>query len=266
MKNIHTFVVLAYKQSPYLEQCIKSVTHQRYGSAVVIATSTPNAYISALAAKYGLRVAVNHGEKGIGPDFDFALSAADTELITIAHQDDVYDYDYSAAVVDYHRAHGGCSIIFTRYYDIKGSANVYKSLNFTVKNILLWPLNISRSSRFCKRLSLALGDPIGCPAVTFVNGHFNRPVFGSGLKCNVDWAAWEQLSRQGYAFGYVKQPLMGHRIHTASTTSEIIEANLRTQEDFLLFQRFWPKPIAKLLARLYRNSERNNDDPKTSTA
>lgn len=38
---MHTFVVLAYKESSYLEECIKSVLNQKYPSKVVIATSTP---------------------------------------------------------------------------------------------------------------------------------------------------------------------------------------------------------------------------------
>ena len=52
MKSIHTFVVLAYKESEYLEDCIKSVLNQKYQSDVVIATSTPNKFIKDLARKY----------------------------------------------------------------------------------------------------------------------------------------------------------------------------------------------------------------------
>ena len=42
---MHTYVVLAYKESSYLEECIKSVLNQKYKSNVVIATSTPNKFI-----------------------------------------------------------------------------------------------------------------------------------------------------------------------------------------------------------------------------
>ncbi len=45
---IHTFVVLAYKESEYLEECIKSVLNQSLKTNVVIATSTPNDYIKNL--------------------------------------------------------------------------------------------------------------------------------------------------------------------------------------------------------------------------
>ena len=72
-KKEHTFVVLAYKESEYLEECIKSVLNQKYKSDVVIATSTPNDYIDKMAKKYKLKVIVNNSEKkGIGVDFDFA--------------------------------------------------------------------------------------------------------------------------------------------------------------------------------------------------
>lgn len=42
MIEMHTFVVLAYKESVYLEDCILSCINQNYKSNVVIATSTPN--------------------------------------------------------------------------------------------------------------------------------------------------------------------------------------------------------------------------------
>ena len=53
--SIHTFIVLAYKESAYLEDCIKSVINQTYPSRVIIATSTPNDFISKLAKKYNIR-------------------------------------------------------------------------------------------------------------------------------------------------------------------------------------------------------------------
>ena len=97
---MHTYVVLAYKESSYLEECIKSVLNQKYPSKVVIATSTPNDYIQNMANKYSLEVMINPNPgKGIGYDFDFAVSCGKTKLTTIAHQDDIYDYDYSDKIV-----------------------------------------------------------------------------------------------------------------------------------------------------------------------
>ena len=42
---IHTFVILAYKESEYLESCINSVINQSVKSKIVIATTTDNKFI-----------------------------------------------------------------------------------------------------------------------------------------------------------------------------------------------------------------------------
>ena len=52
---------------------------------------------------------------------------------------------------------------------------------------------------------------------------------------------------------------MGHRIYNESTTSEILKENGRTKEDYEILKKFWPAPIAKLIARIYANSERSNN-------
>ena len=48
----HTFVVCAYKESQYLEECIQSVLNQNVKSKVIISTGTPNSYIKEIAEKY----------------------------------------------------------------------------------------------------------------------------------------------------------------------------------------------------------------------
>jgi len=260
-KIMHTFVVLAYKESPYLEDCLRSVLNQQYKSKVIIATSTPNKYIDNYAKKYNLEVVARPKEqrgRGAASDFDFALSCGGTDLITVVNHDEVYDYNYSSEIVEYYKDHKECSIIFTRYYDIKGNKAIYKSLNFTIKNFLCWPLKISRRSVFTKRLFLAFGDPICCPATTFIKGHFQLPVFESDMKATFDYWAWEKLSKDSYAFGYIKKPLMGHRIHEESITTKTINGNVRAKEEYIILKKFWPAPIAKLISAFYKLSEKSN--------
>lgn len=261
--TLHTFVVLAYKQSQYLETCIKSVLNQAYKSKVIIASSTPNSYIYELAEKYNLDVKINNGKHGIGYDFDFAVNAADTELVTIAHQDDVYDYEYAKEIVQAYEKQRESIIIFPDYYEIKhGKEKVFKNTNLNIKQFLLFLLRYHGWSnrKFIKRSALRFGNAISCPAVTFVKANVPKEIFASDMKCNVDWLAWERLSKcKGY-FCYVHKPLMGHRIYGGSTTSEIIGENLRTVEDVEVLQLFWPKRFAKLIAKLYANSEKSNEE------
>ena len=45
----HTFIICAYGESPYLEECIRSLFAQKVRSEICIATSTPNRHIQSLA-------------------------------------------------------------------------------------------------------------------------------------------------------------------------------------------------------------------------
>lgn len=256
---IHTFSVLAYKESPYLEECIKSVLNQKYHSKVLIATSTPNQFIQNLAKKYHLEIKINHGKTGIGADFDFALQAGDAELVTIAHQDDIYDPDYSQAMVDAYHKHPESLIIFPDYYELRDGQRVERNTLLKVKHFLLWPLRFtSGKSRFMKRMSLRFGNPICCPAVTFNMAKIQPPLFDNSMKSNVDWHAWEILSQQTGNFSFVDQKLMGHRIHASSTTTESIQDHTRRTEDYQILRRFWPAWIAKKIAKLDAKSEQSN--------
>ena len=259
--NQHTFVVLAYKESQFLECCIKSVLDQSLKTNVVIATSTPNDFISKLAKKYKLKVIVNKERKGIGYDFDFAVNAADTKLVTVAHQDDIYDHTYAEEVVKAYKEQKESIIIFPDYYEIRNGENVYKNLNLKIKKILLRPLKNHKKAYKLrrKRKVLKYGDAISCPSVTFVKKNVPKEIFACDLKCNIDWYAWEKLSkREGY-FYYINKPLMGHRIYGGSTTTEIINDNKRTKEDYFILCKFWPKWIAKIIAKVYSYSEKSNN-------
>lgn len=256
---IHTFSVLAYQESPYLESCIKSVLQQRYHSKVIIVTSTPNQFIRNLAKKYHLELKINHGKTGIGADFDFALHCGETELVTIAHQDDVYDQGYSEAMVEAYNQHRESLIIFSDYYELRGTKKILRNQLLRVKHFLLWPLRFtSGGSVFMKRMTLRFGDPICCPAVTFNTKKVYPPLFDNKMKNDVDWHAWEVLSRRPGNFTFVNQKLMGHRIHSDSATTENIQNSTRTKEDYEILQRFWPKWVAKKIAKLDSKSEKSN--------
>ncbi len=260
-KKEHTFVVLAYKESEYLEECIKSVLNQKYKSDVVIATSTPNDYIDGMAKKYKLKVIVNNSEKkGIGVDFDFASNCVKNKLITIAHQDDIYDYEYSQKVVDAYNKYKDSIIIFTDYYEIKKDRKEYTNTNLKIKRILLFRLRSRKLSKFkfFKRSALRLGNAICCPAVTFVQDNVPKKKFDVDMKCDIDWYAWEKLSKEKGRFIFIKDKLMGHRIDETTTTTKIINEGIRTKEDLIILKKFWPTPIAKLINKFYKKSENNN--------
>ncbi len=262
MKTSHSFVVMAYKESAYLENCIQSVLNQSMPTHVVIATSTPNEYIEKTAVKYGLEMIVNPKRVGLGYDFDFALQCVDSDLVTIAHQDDFYDYHYARKIMESYEKNKASEpvILFPDYYEIRNGKRVYTNTNLKIKRILLAPLRNQKlgNYEFFRRWVIRFGSAISCPAVTFVKKNLIFPVYDTPFECDVDWNAWERLSKTGHPFIFINEPLMGHRVHEASTTTELIENNTRHQEDYAMFCKFWPKPVAKILADIYSQSEKTN--------
>ena len=257
--NLHTFVILAYKESRYLDDCIKSIVNQSIKSSIVIATTTDNSYIRNLAKKYDIQVVVGK-HTNIGGDFDFAVNTGKTNLVTVAHQDDLYDYNYAKTIIDEYNRNKNATIIFTDYYEIRDKDKVYKNSNLKIKRFLLLPLRFKKISgfKFMKRLVLRFGNSICCPAVTFVKNNCPSTIFESEYTSNVDWIAWERLSKTKGKFIYINQCLMGHRISGESTTTDIINQGIRTKEDYELLCKFWPKSIAKIINKGYKKSEKSN--------
>ena len=53
---------------------------------------------------------------------------------------------------------------------------------------------------------------------------------------------------------------MFHRVHDDSETTKVIADNKRTKEDMVMFRKFWPECIAKVICKLYANSEKSNSN------
>lgn len=257
----HTFVLCAYKISEYLEDCIVSLLAQSVKSNIVISTSTPNEHISTLAEKYGLKIIVNNGQKGIGGDWNFGYDYVKTPLVTIAHQDDVYEETYTEEMLQYVNKAKNPILYFCSYKELRNGEKVYHNRLLQIKRLMLSPLKpqFAWNSKFIRRIVLSLGCPICCPSVTMVKKLFGETPFRNDYLSDVDWQQWEIQSRKKGAFVYNSKPLMCHRIHENSATTEIIGDNKRIKEDYEMFRKFWPKPIARLLCKLYKKSQKSNE-------
>lgn len=257
----HIFAICAYGESQYLEECIKSVKNQTRQDKIILATATPNEFIKGLCEKYQIPMYINDGEHGITQDWNFAYAHADAEYVTITHQDDIYCNTYAEKIVKALDSAKMPIIVFTDYGELRNGKRVDRNKNLQIKRIMLFPLR-SRffwNNRFIRRRILSLGSPICCPSVTFVKKNCPEVVFQHGYRASEDWQAWEMLSRRRGAFVFCKDILMYHRIHEESETSKILGDNARIKEDFEMFQKFWPTPIAKILTKLYGTSEKSNN-------
>lgn len=256
----HSFAVCAYKESPHLRACLESLKNQTAKSPFFIATSTPNEYIEGLAKEFDVPVYASKRESGIGRDWNFALSCASSDLVTIAHQDDLYEPDYAKSIIEYSKAAKEPIIFFTDYGELRADQKVYDSNLLNVKrkiNALLKPKAFWHS-KFMRNRALSIGCAICCPSVCINRKRFPDFRFSETMTCDLDWDAWSRLARQKGSFVYIPQPLMLHRIHEESETTKQLSDGKRFAEDFEMFCRYWPKPIAKLLMKRYSGSADSN--------
>lgn len=260
--NDHTFVICAYKTSSYLEEAITSILKQSIKPQVIISTSTPNESIEGCAKKYNIPVFVHKNSRGLASDWNFGYQMAKTPLVTIAHQDDVYEPAYLekmlAALNQYET--GEVAILFSHYFELRKGSRVYKNKILRVKRLLEAPFsrrNLNNKAWFQRRM-LGFGCFICCPSVLFVKDAVPNPPFDEKYKNSCDFKTWVNFTKLKKRFVFVPEPLMGHRIHQESATTEYISSNLRKNEDLEIFSELMPKPLAKLLNRVYSTSEKSN--------
>lgn len=253
----HTFVICAYKESPFLEECLKSIQKQSTITNTVLYTSTPNKYIERLCKKYQIPIFTKDGG-GIGRDWNNALSFVETKYATIVHQDDIYLDDYATAVVNSFYEHPDTLITYTDYMEWKNGYVIPKSRNLKIKQFMLKAIDLFPNSIKWRKRILAFGNPISCPAVTYNLSKMGNFKFDESMSVSLDWKAWFVIAQKKGAFRFINQTLMYHRIHEDSETSNSIINNSRTEEDLEVYKLFWPDFFARFLMKFYVRSQDTN--------
>ena len=256
----HTFVICAYKNSAYLEGCVRSLLQQNTASNVIAVTSTPSEHIRLIMQQMHIPLFINEDGPGIAVDWNYALSLVETPLATIAHQDDIYLNDYTSTMLEYMNGSACPLIFFSNYGELRGNQTIDRNRLLSTKRKMLWPLRFksARSSLKIRRAILSFGSPICCPSVTFNLTMLQRPIFTVGYKSDLDWQAWERISKLDGSFEYCDRILMRHRIHEDSETSLLINNDIRTMEDLEMLKLFWPSPIAHFINLFYSKSQSSN--------
>lgn len=249
----HTFAVCAYQDSPYLEECLRSLLAQRVPTNIIICTSTPSPYIQGLADKYELPVYVREGESDIQDDWNFAYDTADTQFVTIAHQDDVYKEDYTRVLLEKVRRYTDLSIFFCSYVTIKGTRRAPFERSGFVKRLLCLPVSFTAlaDQTWLKKSCLCLGNAISCPMTTYNKNIVGPTPFRSHLKYALDWEMYWKLACKPGRFVCIRKPLGFFRVHEAATSKKFILNHKKEQEDVEMFRHFWPMWLVKGIVKVY---------------
>ncbi len=262
MKEIlHTFAVCAYKDSPYLEACIRSLKAQTERSEIICCTSTPSPYIEAIAARYQIPLYVRNGKSGIREDWLFAYGKAHGRLVTIAHQDDVYRKDYAAELKKAYMKYPDLLVFVSDYLTIKmkadaaGETEVF-NLVWLVKKLLRLPLRLRFLSgrTWLKRSCLLFGNSLCCPACTYHKTLIGDDMFHSEYEFALDWDNLYELAGKKGRFICSEKPLIAYRVHEGATTKACIEDNRRASDEIAMFRKMWPDWMVRLLMHFYKKA------------
>ena len=252
----HTFAICAYKESEYLENMIQSILRQTVKTNVIIATSTPNDHIKVLSEKYNIPLFVREGKSDIRDDWNYAYDCADTEWVTIAHQDDQYDEHYVEEFINKVENQKNAIAFVTDYIPIKNGNIGPRDINSKIRRVLRKPLkyNWMAKSRFWKRRVLCLGNSVCCPSVTYNKTKLGASFFTSKLKFNIDWETFLKLADMKGMMAYVEKPLTFYRVYDGATSMEFIVNHTREIDDEYMFRKFWPNWAVKIIMHFYKKA------------
>jgi glycosyltransferase involved in cell wall biosynthesis len=258
----HTFAIPVYRAAPNLAVLIESLrTQTSAASEILLASSTPSTELDAFAKQHAVPLHINPQRVDIAADWNFALAAAHTQLVTLAHQDDYFAPTYVARLSTALRRNPGASIAFCDYSEHTPLGPRRTNINLRIKRALreraFGPRECIAESRDKVRL-LSLGNPICCPSVMFDRSVLADFRFPSGFQTNLDWMAWLELARRPGGFVYVRERLVSKGVHAGSETTATIANRAREREDRAIFDTLWPRPLAAALATLYRLGYRAN--------
>lgn len=254
--KFHTFAICAYKESPYLEACIRSLKRQTVKSEVICTTSTPGPYLTRLTEKYGIPLYVREGESDIQEDWNFAIEKANGQFVTIAHQDDMYGRHYTEELQNAFRRWPDMTVFMTDAVTVKQGKLVRFGLKEFVKKALRLPLRLhSMADReIIKKGALKLGNPVVCPSCTYRKNYLPDPIFHSECRYALDWDCMTDLAKWPGRFICVEKPLMFYRVHEGATTKACIENHQREREERQMFEKFWPRPVVEVLMHFYKKA------------
>jgi len=265
MTGALTFVVCAYKESPFLDAAVASLRAQTLPCEILISTSTPNAHIAGVAEKYGVPVRVNPDGGSSPKDWNFAYAQAETDFVTLAHQDDHYEPGFAESTMRRIAAGNAPLLAFTDYYEIRykvrggeGERVDHNGL-LRVKRAMLLPIRLFPGSRWVRRRVLSFGYPMNCPGSTYNRRRFPDFRFRTDWHNSHDWDAAARLADERGDFLYVPGRLLGHRIYTESQTTNTIGSGQRAGEDLDMFRRYWPEGIARAIMKQYARAYASNE-------
>lgn len=254
----HTFAICAFKKNEYIEICIRSILRQTIHSNLIICTSTPNSYIKNIAHKYGIPLFKNKKKKvGMINDRIFALKCCKTQFVTICDQDDVYAENYLESILPIlskKKYSNNVLYVHTGYNEIDEKGIKRHSIVVFIKRMLLLSskLPFLQKYYFFKRLAICFGNTVCDASCAYNIKKMGTRFYSSSFKTVFDWDLRYKCAIKPGAVYYVSKRVFFHRISCGKqATSIYLKTGIKQKEDLAMFEKMWPRLIAKIIFKFY---------------
>ena len=148
-----------------------------------------------------------------------------SELITIAHQDDIYDRNYTKEILNKYKKNKDATIIFTDNYEINNDRKVVKSKKLFREKYYLYPLKhkFFQDKKYFKLRSVKKEKFICTSSITFIKKNNKEKIFPENLLYDNDWQGLIDLAKEKTKFVFLNKKLVGYRVSNKKICQKKIE-------------------------------------------
>lgn len=238
-----TYAIPFYSGVAYLERALKSIVAQDDPSwDAYVCDDGSEAGIESVVRSHGdgrIRYLRNPGNLGMGRNFNRCIDLAETELVTIVHNDDELKPCYGAKIRAAAERYPGAAALFCRTEVIDENSRPRFSIPDVLKDVLIRPSQtgdvIVEGEPGVR--ALLRGNFINAPTLCFRKSVLGGRRFNPDYKFVLDCELTSQLVLDGEALVGITDRCYRYRRHEEAATSKYTRTQLRFREESEFYDR-----------------------------
>lgn len=240
MKNsaLLTICIPLYKSNiSYVKQAVDSVLGQTstdWELVLVDGSPEPLLAVREWATSLGntsIRYMFNDNDTSMAGNWNFAYDIAQTELVTLLHDDDFLHKDYVGDILELSLNEPVCSGYFCGANIVNSNGDLSKTVADSVKQVLMPKKEVLIVEGDEGLASILKANFIFCPSICYRKSQLQDKPFSSDWKMVTDLDFYQKTIHGGGAFVGLRKKLYFYRRHDENQTSKLTQSLERFTEE-----------------------------------